>query len=68
MNKGQEFQPGEAMGRLVSCVVFVVLLAGTAIAAACAPSRGATVTRADNVVAVRHTPAGDVVYLPPEAP
>ncbi len=33
-----------------------------------APAKGATVTRADNVVTVLHTDAGDVAYLPSEAP
>ncbi len=46
----------------------LALAACVASEPAAAPSRGATVTRADNVVAVRHTPAGDVVYLPAEAP
>ena len=33
-----------------------------------APPHGATVTRADNVVAIVHYAAGDVAYLPSEAP
>ena len=33
-----------------------------------APPHGATVTRADGVTAVLHTPAGDVAFLPAEAP
>lgn len=46
----------------------LALAACVASEPAAAPSRGAIVTRADNVVAVVHCAAGDVAFLPSEAP
>ena len=46
----------------------LALAACVASEPAAAPSRGATVTRADNVVAIVRTAAGDVAFLPSEAP
>lgn len=56
---------------MTDVLAFFAALALAACAAsepAAAPSRGATVTRADGVTAIVRTPAGDVAFLPSEAP
>ena len=55
---------------MTDVLAFFAALALAACAASepAAPAKVATVTRADNVVAVVHYAAGDVAFLPAEAP
>ena len=65
-----EITIAEAVWRLADIGVFFILMAILAIACSCSPSapHGATVKHASSGVKVVHYAAGDVAFLPPEAP